>query len=211
MDNKNVFAMNLQRYMQESGKTRKEVCDALGFNYYTFSDWINGKKYPRMGKVEMLATYFGILKSDLIEDKSAASMLPKNMQRVTRFAPVLGTVRCGEPLLAEENIEGYMPIPYSNDGQDYFILHAVGDSMDLAGISEGDLLIVRKQPEVESSEIAIVCVNGDEATAKYYGLHGNMAILTPKSSNPENQTQVYDIKKTPVRVIGRVVKIMKDC
>ena len=43
MDNKNVFAMNLQRYMQESGKTRKEVCDALGFNYYLFSDWINGQ------------------------------------------------------------------------------------------------------------------------------------------------------------------------
>lgn len=55
--------------MEENGKSRKEVCEALGISYYTFSDWVNGKKYPRMDKVEMLANYFGVLKSDLIEDK----------------------------------------------------------------------------------------------------------------------------------------------
>lgn len=55
--------------MQESEKSRKEVSEALGVSYYTFSDWVNGKKYPRMDKVEKLANYFGILKSDLIEDK----------------------------------------------------------------------------------------------------------------------------------------------
>lgn len=70
MDNKNIFADNLKRYMEQSGKSRKDVCDALGFSYYTFTDWVNGKKYPRMDKVEKLANYFGILKSDLIEDKS---------------------------------------------------------------------------------------------------------------------------------------------
>jgi repressor LexA len=55
--------------MKEHDKSRKEVADALGISYYTFSDWVNGKKYPRMDKVEKLANYFGILKSDLIEDK----------------------------------------------------------------------------------------------------------------------------------------------
>ena len=69
MNNKSVFARNLQHYMDLEGKTRREICDALGFSYYTFSDWVNGKKYPRMDKVEMLANYFGISKSDLIEDK----------------------------------------------------------------------------------------------------------------------------------------------
>lgn len=69
MNNKSVFAKNLQYQMDLSGKTRKEVCETLGFSYYTFSDWVNGKKYPRMDKVEMLANYFGILKSDLIEEK----------------------------------------------------------------------------------------------------------------------------------------------
>lgn len=69
MDNKNIFAANLKRLMQQSGKTRKDVCKDLGFSYYTFSDWVNGKKYPRMDKVELLAIYFGVLKSDLIEEK----------------------------------------------------------------------------------------------------------------------------------------------
>jgi transcriptional regulator with XRE-family HTH domain len=70
MDNKNIFASNLRRYMDISGKSRREVSEALGVSYYTFSDWVNGKKYPRMGKVEALAQYFGILKSDLIEEKT---------------------------------------------------------------------------------------------------------------------------------------------
>jgi len=70
MKNKEIFAINLKKYMNLHKKSRRDVCEALGFNYYTFSDWVNGKKYPRMDKVEMLANYFGILKSDLIEKKA---------------------------------------------------------------------------------------------------------------------------------------------
>lgn len=70
MDNKNIFASNLKRYMKQHSKTRKEVSEAIGVSYFTFSDWVNGKKYPRMDKVEKLADYFGILKSDLIEEKT---------------------------------------------------------------------------------------------------------------------------------------------
>ena len=69
MSNKSTFSKNLKFQMALKQKTRREVCEELGFSYYTFSDWVNGKKYPRMDKVEMLANYFGVLKSDLIEDK----------------------------------------------------------------------------------------------------------------------------------------------
>ncbi len=69
MDNKNIFAKNLKKYMELNGKSRREVSETLGVSYYTFSDWVNGKKYPRMDKVERLANYFGIKKSDLIEEK----------------------------------------------------------------------------------------------------------------------------------------------
>ena len=68
MEHKEVFARNLQTYMALNGKSRKEVCQALGYSYFTFSDWVNGKKMPRMDKVEQLANYFGIKKSDLIEE-----------------------------------------------------------------------------------------------------------------------------------------------
>lgn len=70
MDNKSIFAKNLKRQMELSGKSRRDVCQALDFSYFTFSDWVNGKKYPRMDKVEKLADYFGILKSDLIEERT---------------------------------------------------------------------------------------------------------------------------------------------
>lgn len=69
MDHKTIFSENLKMYMALSGKSRKEVCEALGYSYFTFSDWVNGKKMPRMDKVEQLANYFGVLKSDLIEEK----------------------------------------------------------------------------------------------------------------------------------------------
>ena len=78
MENKQIFAKNLKKYMESHRKTRKEVCNALGISYFTFSDWVNGKKYPRMDKVEMLAEYFGILKSALIEEKITDEMQNKN-------------------------------------------------------------------------------------------------------------------------------------
>lgn len=71
MENKDIFASNLKRYMALNDKSRKDISEALGISYYTVTDWVKGKKYPRMDKVEMLANYFGILKSDLIEEKTA--------------------------------------------------------------------------------------------------------------------------------------------
>lgn len=69
LENRDVMAANIRRYMRISGKTRHEVCKALGFPYSTFSEWITGKKYPRIDKIELMANYFGCEKSDLIEDK----------------------------------------------------------------------------------------------------------------------------------------------
>jgi repressor LexA len=71
MDNKNIFATNLKKHMALNGKSRKDISEALGISYYTVTDWVKGKKYPRMDKVEMLAQYFGILKSELIEEKNS--------------------------------------------------------------------------------------------------------------------------------------------
>ena len=70
MDNKEIFCINLNFYMNEMGKSRKDVADAIGVSYFTFTDWAKGKTYPRMDKVEKLANYFGIKISDLIEKKS---------------------------------------------------------------------------------------------------------------------------------------------
>ena len=67
MDGKEIFSRNLQRYMELNNKTRNDVCEALGVSYFTLTSLVNGTKYPRLDMVEMLANYFGIKKSDLIE------------------------------------------------------------------------------------------------------------------------------------------------
>ena len=66
---KEVFSKNLQMYMERSGKTQKELAEIIGVTAPTFHEWVKGKKFPRIDKVQKLADYFGILKSDLIEEK----------------------------------------------------------------------------------------------------------------------------------------------
>ena len=66
--NKEIMARNIKRYMEMKGVTNQQLCDALGFKYTTFLDWIKGVTYPRIGKIEAMANYFGCEKSDLIED-----------------------------------------------------------------------------------------------------------------------------------------------
>lgn len=66
--NKDVLSRNLKKYIAKSGKDRGEVARELGFPYSTLTDWVNGKKYPRIDNIEKLAEYFKVTKSDLIED-----------------------------------------------------------------------------------------------------------------------------------------------
>ena len=68
IENKDVLSKNLKKYIAKSGKDRSEVCKELGLSYSTLTDWINGKKYPRINNIEKLAIYFNVSKSDLIED-----------------------------------------------------------------------------------------------------------------------------------------------
>ena len=72
-ENKQIMARNIQRYMDQRGISRQQLCDALDIKYTTLRDWIKGITYPRIGKVEAMANYFGCEKSDLIEDKKEKS------------------------------------------------------------------------------------------------------------------------------------------
>ena len=69
LGNKEIFSKNLKYYMDLNNKTRIDVCRELDFPYTTFAEWYNGNIYPRIDKIELLARYFGIEKSDLIESK----------------------------------------------------------------------------------------------------------------------------------------------
>lgn len=75
--NKETMAKNLRYYVEKSGKTQKEISEVVGVASSTFNDWMKAKKYPRIDKIEILADYFGILKSDLIEEQTDETLKVK--------------------------------------------------------------------------------------------------------------------------------------
>lgn len=70
LGNKEVMARNIQHYLDLNHKDRNDLCRDLGFKYTTVSNWLQGVKYPRIDKIEMMARYFGVTKADLVEDHS---------------------------------------------------------------------------------------------------------------------------------------------
>lgn len=76
LGNKEIMARNIRHYMELHNKSRNDMCTALGVKYTTFTDWVNGKAYPRIDKIELMANYFGIQKSDLVEDGRASQQVP---------------------------------------------------------------------------------------------------------------------------------------
>lgn len=93
-ENKQIMARNIKKYMERKGVSNQMLCDELGFKYTTFMDWIKGVTYPRIGKVEAMAQYFGCEKSDLIEDKTnerpakseaLISELPEDIQQIIQL------------------------------------------------------------------------------------------------------------------------------
>lgn len=106
--NKEILANNLAYYVERSGKSQKELAEMVGVATSTFNDWMKGKKYPRIDKIEMLANFFGILKSDLIEERTEEhrEMQKKNnaqadivlrMQRDEQFFQVVNTIHEMDP------------------------------------------------------------------------------------------------------------------
>jgi repressor LexA len=102
--------------------------------------------------------------------------------------PLVGIVSCGMPILAEENIEAMIPvsITLAKLGNKYFLLRAKGDSMDLAGINDGDLVLVKQQNIANNGE-KIVALIDDEATVKEFHRNGQFVTLIPRSTNGDHQ------------------------
>ena len=207
LGNKEIFSRNLRALMEQAGKDRNRVCDDLGFKYSTFNDWYNGNKYPRIDKIEMLSNYFGVMKSDLIEDKQSlpSNAIPVDFSHLKRI-PILGRIAAGTPIYAEENIEGYT-FTDLNGGAEYFALRVRGDSMNAARIFDDDIVIIRRQDIVENGEIAAVLIDDQDATLKRLSRSGNIVTLMPQSTNPKHKPFVYDLKETNVQILGLVVKV----
>lgn len=203
---KEIFARNLVTNIQKNKKTQLDIAEYLHVSPAAVSAWCKGQKMPRMDKIERLANYFGIQKSDLIEDKSS---LPNNAIPFTEShqAPIVGSIPAGYPALAFEDIEGYASIPYA-DVENYFFLRVKGDSMINANIRTGDLVLIRKQECAEDGQIVAARVNGDEATLKRYKKQGDTVLLLPE--NPAYEPKIVPLKEFDIgyaQIIGVAIEV----
>lgn len=200
----------------------KPLCDGLGikFNKSDLSQYVSGKTEPGQDKLVILSKALKVSEPWLMgyDVPPEPQKEPKNQKQPelipveynpTHKIPVLGRISAGLPLYAEEHIEGYVYTEL-NGGNNYFGLRVVGDSMNAARICEGDIIIVRQQEQVEDGEIAVVMVDDEDATVKRFHREGRNVFLSPQSYNPANKVQVYDLKETNIRIIGKVVRVMYD-
>lgn len=209
LGNREVFAKNLQSYMDKFGISRRELSDKMDVGYTTLTDWIKGNTYPRIDKIEMLANYFHIQKSDLIESKERKSDIPTNIEMAQiRNIPLIGVIACGEPITAEQNIEEYIPtLDKDLPAGELFYLRAKGDSM-APDIKDGSDVLCRAQPDVESGEIAAVLVNGDEEATlkKVHKLDGYVLL---EALNEAYAPYLVN-EDHPARIVGKAVKVVND-
>jgi repressor LexA len=140
----------------------------------------------------------------LIRDENSHS---PNMARTVNI-PLVGSVACGLPILAEENIEAMIPvsIKLAKPGSRYFLLRAHGDSMDKAGINDGDFVLVRQQSTVENGDKVVALID-EEATIKEFYKTKTTIILKPRSSNKKNQPIILN---SDFQIQGIVIKAISN-
>ena len=201
LGNKEIFSKNLQYYMRINNKDRNEVARDLNIPYSTLADWYNGNKYPRIDKIQLLADYFDIKKSDLVEKRS----LKKNR------IPVLGKIPAGIPIEMIEDVIDYEELDSKmfNGNKEYFGVKVSGDSMNPKYL-DSDVLIVQKADDCESGQDCIVMVNGNDGTFKRVIKNKDGIILQPL--NPNYEIKFYsndEIEKLPIKILGVVKEIRR--
>lgn len=196
---------NLKRLSH--GITQKEISFKTGIPESTISGYFAKRSTPNAGAVQKLSDFFNVSKSEI---DPRYSNVPSNIVPITKTVkiPLLGEIACGDPILAEENIEEYIdePANYLPSGK-CFYLKAKGDSMKPT-IPSGSRVLIRQQPDVEDDEIAAVLMTDtNEATLKRIKRSNGTMFLMP--DNPEF-TPIIVGEDNPARILGKAVRVVTD-
>ena len=180
----------LRRARKERGYTAEQVAELLDFTTPTITRWENGAIDISSSMLSKYCEAIGITLAELFS-RSTRSHLP-----------ILGTIRAGVPILAQESYDGYLDVPDSIRAD--FALRVVGDSMIGAGILDGDLAICRESKTANSGQIVVGIKQIDteyaEATLKYYFNNGNGPVLRPANPNYQN-LRGYEVQGIMVALI----------
>lgn len=189
--------------------TLEQVGNIVGVGKSTVRKWETGEiANMRRDKIASLAKALHTTPAYLMDWKEETDKNEPLAKGVT--IPVLGYVRAGYPIYAEENIIDYEEISNTMAAKgEFFGLRICGISME-PRMFEGDIVIVRKQPDIESGEIAVVLVNGSDGTVKKVIKSDNGIMLVPLNSNCDYEPHFYsneEIQTLPVTIAGKVVEV----
>lgn len=196
-----IFARNLYNLISISGKTQREVAEALDVTPQAINTWILGKNLPRIGKIQRIADYFGVPKSALLDEYSD--------KPTPVIVPILGKVAAGLPISAITDITGYVFSSASlAAGGDLFALRIKGDSM-MPRIFDGDVVVCRQVTEAESGDIVIARIDHDDATCKKLRLLRDGIELVPlNASYPVLFFSADEIADGKAEIIGKAVEVI---
>lgn len=203
------FASTIKRLRTERGVTQEQLAAMLNVSRSTIGMYETGSREPDFETCEAIADIFNVDMDYLIgrspvERKKV--VIPPGFQPMPEMSavPLVGSIACGTPILAEQNIEARIGVPALWRAD--FALTCHGNSM-AAMIQDGDIVCIRKQPEVENGEIAAVRI-GEEATLKRFYRQGDTVML--QAENPAFSPLVYTRDQlNEITIEGRVVGICR--
>ena len=197
------FSVRLQKGLDLRGMRQIELANLTGISRGALSHYIHGDFSPNRDKISKIASVLHVNPVWLM-GYDIPYQLPAEPLDDTISIPVLGTVAAGQPLYAAENILGTEMIPGSY-GKDCFALQIHGGSME-PRISDGDVVIVRQQPDAESGQVVIALVGDEEATCKKFMQYedGTIALLP---FNPSFSPMVFPASRAgEVHILGIVLE-----
>lgn len=187
---------------------QKDFAKIIGIAQPTLSGWETGRTQIDYENLNKLADYFCVsldylLCRDNIPNNLNLEQLPPENKKI----PIIGSVKCGANGLAFQYLEGYVLIGEEYKG-DIVAFRCTGDSMKDIGIADGDLAIVRIQEDIESGELAVVTINGDEGTLKRIRKFDGGIIL--EAANQEYSPRVFTGEDLQlIHIVGKVLEVRK--
>lgn len=154
---------NVRYLRKKKGYSQSQLARNLGINQASVSLWESGKTNPDTDMLLQLARVFGVGLDDLVSDEPRRELDGINIRR--NAVPIVGDIACGTPITAEENIDGYADLPDGIHAD--FALRCVGDSMSPT-FNDGDLVLIRQQPTVDTGQIAAVTIDGEATLKRVY-------------------------------------------
>ncbi|ABO49717.1 putative prophage repressor [Desulforamulus reducens MI-1] len=197
---KGLFSKRLLELMVDNNDTTYSLGEHLHLSNATISRYTTGDIAPKIPTIEKIAEKYGVNPAWLTGTEGASKYVEKTMP--SKKIPIIGAIAAGIPILAQENIDGYEYIP-DNVSID-FCLRVKGDSMIGARILDGDIVYIRKQPQVENGEIAAVIIDNEEATLKrIYALNGSVILRAENPNYPDKVFSKKDMKQ--ISIIGKAI------